>query len=279
MASYFSDRESGERPRDQEMITETVWRAIYHHIKDHCSANESFWAKAKGDIPGLERYVAWKRDYDSRDNTFDEYSVCLYPGDTDANIRSPIEILELIEFACRQISSNSDYYKINPFREAINTIFRRNGLAFELSEEGEIHRLSSEILLNPLMHSTFATGDDDLNRYLTAARTKFLDPDEEVRRDALKELWDAFERLKTIESGDDKKERTNALLDRMAKRPTFRQRLEEECRTLTCLGNMHQIRHSETTQEQIQSSEHVEYLFCRCSAFIWLALRTTNRGA
>ena len=49
------------------------------------------------------------------------------------------------------------------------------------------------------MSSEFTSEDADLNRLLESARQKFARPDFHTRYDALKELWDAFERLKTLE--------------------------------------------------------------------------------
>jgi hypothetical protein len=115
---------------------------------------------------------------------------------------------------------------------------------------------------------------------LETARRKFLDPNEVVRRDALEKLWDGWERLKTIESGPDKKAQVAALLDRVSSSagPNFRQILEAEATQLTKMGNSFQIRHSETTQERLRSSDHVDYMFHRLFALVRLVLRASGRG-
>ena len=119
-----------------------------------------------------------------------------------------------------------------------------------------------------------------LDRMLETAREKFLDPDESVRREALKELWNAWERMKTIEAGKDKLSQTKALLDRVSDsaKPKFREMLNDESDSLTKIGNKFLIRHSETNQELLQSSVHVDYLFHRMFSFIRFLLTTTGRG-
>jgi hypothetical protein len=42
------------------------------------------------------------------------------------------------------------------------------------------------------------TRDREFDKLLDAAARKYLDPDPDVRQEALKKLWDAFERAKTM---------------------------------------------------------------------------------
>ena len=127
------------------------------------------------------------------------------------------------------------------------------------------------------MPAVFKTGDADLDSLLEKAREKFLDPDPTVRRESLEKLWDAWERLKTIEPGKDKKAQTKVLLDKAAAEQTFRDGLGKEARELTDIGNEFRIRHSETNKVPLGPSEHVDYLFHRLFALIWLLLRATSR--
>ena len=71
---------------------------------------------------------------------------------------SNLDILDLIEFAWRTIGKpiKIDYHGYwkhhhfrfdvdagrEEFREAVNTIFRRNGLVYELQEDGQIERMA-----------------------------------------------------------------------------------------------------------------------------------------
>jgi len=87
------------------------------------------------------------------------------------------------------------------FRAAVNRIFASNQLAYELKESGQIQRLAAPVLHEALTASAFRTGDASLDGLLETARAKFLDPDASVRRKAIEKLWDAWERVKTLEPG------------------------------------------------------------------------------
>ena len=54
--------------------------------------------------------------------------------------------------------------------------------------------------------------------------------------------------------------------------PKFREALEGEAIALTNIGNNLRIRHSETSQEGLARSEHVDYLFYRMFSLIQLIL-------
>ena len=56
--------------------------------------------------------------------------------------------------------------------------------------------------------------------------------------------------------------------------PRFRERLETESLELTSIGNNHQIRHAEVTQEKLENTEHIDYLFHRLFSMIQLILKT-----
>jgi hypothetical protein len=118
----------------------------------------------------------------------------------------------------------------------------------------------------------FRTGDSTLDTLLDDSRRRFLDPRPTIRRDALEKLWDAWERIKTIESGEDKKQTTKMILDTAASEPTFRELLEVDARELTRIGNKFRIRHSETDKVEIHEAAQVDYLFHRMFAIVMLLL-------
>ena len=96
--------------------------------------------------------------------------------------------------------------------------------------------------------------------------------------DNQEKIWDAFERIKTLEPGDNKRDQAAALLNRTASTPKMRQSLDNEAKALTEIGNSLRIRHAETTQEKLERPEHVDYLFHRMLSFLRLVLRSTGRG-
>ena len=139
-------------------------------------------------------------------------------------------------------------------------------------------RVAPVVVREALRSTVFRTGDADLDSLLDVARAKYLDPDVNIRKESLEKLWDAWERLKTIEPGKDKKESTKALLDKAGSEVAFRQVLEREANELTGIGNTFRIRHSETNKVPVKVSEHIDYLFHRTFSLIRLLLRATGRG-
>ncbi|RWO78398.1 MAG: hypothetical protein EOS18_19010 [Mesorhizobium sp.] len=161
----------------------------------------------------------------------------------------------------------------------VNLLFRRNAVAYELTSTGQARRLLPQPIANALGWAMFQTGDAETDRLLEAARQRFLSPRPEDRQDALEKLWDAFERLKTLEPGANKRAQADALLDRVATQDSgFRNALGREAAELTTIGNSFRIRHSETTQEALTSPDQVDYLFTRMFAFVRVILKGTGRG-
>jgi hypothetical protein len=206
---------------------------------------------------------------------------------------STYETLDLLEFAYdkvaepRQDSYHGFYGHYHlvfaqaegraRFREEINRIFERNGIAFELRETGQIERIAPEGLREALIQAAFHTGDDALDQLLERARVRFLNRDPAIRKESLETLWDAWERLKSLEGGD-KRASTARILDRAAGEPRFRELLETEARLLTDIGNNFMIRHAEVNKTPIADEEHVDFLFHRLFAVIRLLLKKSNRG-
>ena len=93
-----------------------------------------------------------------------------------------LDILDMIEFCWRCTGKPVrggyheffKHYHLNfnveagreEFREAINRIFRRNGLAYELTPEGCIERLAPPVLREELASAHFCTGDVELDSML-----------------------------------------------------------------------------------------------------------------
>ena len=288
---YFSETEEGERPRDQEEIYEVAWggiRALIHarindgsfganypamcedgHGRTGCDESD-FWSALRAEIPSLPK----KPSLDLPEE----------PPQT-------LDILDMIEFCWRCVGkpiqidyhSHFQHYHIRfeieagqeKFRNDINRILQRNSLIYELTKEGCINRLVYPVLHAAIESSEFRTGDTILDSMLEKAKRKFLDPDGTTRREALEALWDAWERLKTLSSGRNKKAQTTSLLDKIAGSSSskFRDVLEREARELNCIGNSLQIRHSEIDQENISESKHIDYLFHRLFRLVHMILR------
>lgn len=288
---YFSDRELGPQPQTHEEISGTAWGGIIAAIESYIAdgsfgyryplncqdgrgpygCNEDlFFMAMRGDIP--------------------EFPKQLLPEE----IPPTFVILDVMEFCYRNIAEPTevDYHSFYGhshlefdvrrgqviFRNRINRIFSRNGIAYQLEEDGCIVRLLPQEVQEPIASMRFRTGDPVLDDLLRTARNKFFDRDPNIRRESLEKLWDAWERLKTIENPENKKESIRLLLDKVDNGQQFRDVLENDAINLTAIGNDFMIRHSEIGKSPVQSSEQVDYFFQRLFAIIWLLLRATNRG-
>ena len=284
MTDYFSDRQFGSNPRIEEKIDKVAWAGILSLIQiriddgslaygfpSHCPDGNAidgtnvsaFSARVRAEIHDLagEHPYSWMPPPDS--------------------LPSTLAILDFIEFIARNIGEPTrvgwhDYHRhhhlkidreagLKKFVEDINRIFSRNGLAYELSESGAIERTVPAPMADLVKRTSFRTGDNDLDGLLDTAIGRFLSPKPEARQDALEKLWNAFERLKTIEGGKDKKARATALIDRAisADFPGFRSVVETEFKTMTKVGNELRIRHVEVGHEPVGETGEKDDLFMR----------------
>lgn len=123
-----------------------------------------------------------------------------------------------------------------------------------------------------------STGDAGLDATFRTAHARFLSRDPQSQYDTLKDLWDGFERLKTLELGGHKRDSIRQLIERAAP-PPFRERLEAESKELTSIGNQFHIRHFEHDVEPLPApaTAAVDDLFTRMLAFVAYLLRQTGR--
>lgn len=288
---YFSERELGVRPRIIEEIGQSVWGGLVATLNSRFN-DGSFGYRYPEECPDGNNIVCGCDLSSLSLSLAAENPDISLPLDA-SNMPPTLAILDLLEFCHRAVGKpittyyhsyfNHHHLRFEAeegqaaFREDIDRIFSRNGIAYELRSDGNIIRLAPEGLRETLISAIFRTGDDELNLLLNTARAKYIDPNPTVRQESLEKLWDAWERLKTIEPGADKIAKVTALLNRASPEATFRDALNKEAIELTRIGNNFRIRHSETTQIPLQLTEHVDYLFHRLFALIMLFLKTTNR--
>jgi len=287
-AEYFSDRELGQKARTIEEIPKNVWGGLVYLIET--GIKKGAYGK---DFP------EYCPDYPDGNvitgvnvNEFSSVLGVEVPSiEFPLNSEEPpdtITILDVIEFCYKHVvepkqmefHSYWGHYHLNldikrgqeKFRNTINGYFQRNGLAYELKKNGRIERLTSPVLHGLLKSAIFNTGDNDLDELLELAKNKIFHPDLKVRKESLEKLWDAWERLKTLEPGKDKRESTKKILDKAQQEPEFRDLLEKEAMELTNIGNKFRIRHSETDKIPINDNQDIDYLFHRMFSLIWIIL-------
>lgn len=292
MSTYFTDREYGVRLPTIDNIDERLWAGLYSLIQTRIG-DGSFGLRFPEQCPDGNGPCGCDEQAFQRVLAA-EVPWIEWPLSPSQVPDTPV-ILDLLEFCAGAVGepiqgayhSFFRHYHLSWDRDAglarfvadVNLLFRRNAVAYELTPTGQARRILPQPLADALGWTLFRTGDAETDRLLEAARQRILSPKPEDRQDALEKLWDAFERLKTLKPGANKREQADALLDRVAAPGSgFRQALAREATELTTIGNSFRIRHSETTQEALTSLDQVDYLFTRMFAFVRAILKGTGRG-
>lgn len=289
---YFTDREYGMRPAISEIVDERVWGAI-HALIDMRIESGAFGFRFTDQCPDGNGPCGCDRQAFAR---FLQAEVpCIdWPPRRSELPETPV-VLDLLEFCAKAVgepilgnyhSYHGHYHMawdraagLTSFVADVNLLFQRNGVAFKLDADGHAHRILPQPVAQALGWRMFATGEAELDRLLEYARSRFLSPKLDDRRDATEKLWDAFERMKTLEPGSDKRAQADALLDRAAASGTrMRDALADEAKALTSIGNSLRIRHSEVTQEMINQSGQLDWLFVRMFSFVRLLLQASGRS-
>jgi hypothetical protein len=288
---YFSEREQGFPTPNVEEIGAAFWGAFVAIINSRM--HDGAFAEAfPFNCP--DKPLPIQSDNDSLGlavkGAHPEIPWPLEPG----NVPDTLAVLDLVEFFFRIVSVATDrvfhdwwggHYDIlrfnkwggqRQYREAVDELFRRNRHPYELLENGEVRRIFSGPIQRILDIGPFQTGDTELDRLLTQARDRFYNPDSAARRESLERLWDAWQRVKTLEDPETK-QGVRKLLESAESQAPFRDLLDEEGKRLTEIGNDFMIRHTETTKVPITDLDQVDYLFHRLYALLWFLLKRTNR--
>lgn len=283
---YYSGREFGQQPATYHELGENAWGGLTTLVQ--LSISRGDFGSAFPDGCPDSRSTCCGTD----DRAFDRMLRAEVPSwNAWENVPDVATACDFLEFCHRHIAlASSDsyhsYYKHDhfsfdvaagqaKFRESVNLVLQRNGIALRMTDYGHMERLLDDPTGESVRRVVFQTGDDNLNQLLDEARAKFMSPNARNRQEALERAWDAWERLKTVKSAD-KKQGLALLLDICAPEPSMRRVLEEEARALTDLGNRFRIRHSETDKPDIVNTEHIDFVFQRMFALLLLILRMNS---
>jgi hypothetical protein len=298
MTDYFSDRELGPRARTVSEVSVDVWVGLVGLVENFVTGNflaaafpetcsdgneiydtnlKALGATLRAEIPQL----AWPLPTTLTQGQFPHIGQQPWAPPT------PIA-LDLLEFVHRHVAfpiagDHHPYFKHfhlrfdaaagkAKYRDDVNRVLARNGLAFDLGVDGRVTRLPSAVLGETLMRTVFQTGDRTLDVMLEESRRKFLDRYPLTRREALERLWDCFERVKSLRGADKRASITLILDSAAAGDPLLREQLEREAVALTEVGNARLIRHHEVRQVPVIDVDHVDYLFHRLFALVNLLL-------
>lgn len=123
----------------------------------------------------------------------------------------------------------------------------------------------NQINLNDYVEST----DDTVNEKIIKSRNLYLNKDIDG---ALENIWDAFERIKTIYKELDKKDSAKKVCEVCATSLDF-DYINNEFISFTNIGNSYQIRHFETNKKPIKDIQTKVYLFFAMLSIINFAIK------
>jgi hypothetical protein len=289
--TYFSEQEPGLPSQDKDEIGQQFWGGFVALVKKSISNGSLAEEFPKYCFDG-PLTLACDEELLGLDLQAEIPSIA-WPL-KEWELPDTLSALDLVQYFCRYISrpEQTNYHDygshyhlsssnrdggLQDYQVKVNRLFRRSNLAYELQPNCKIRRLGPPILRETLAGAVFRSEDLELNRLLEDARIKIGDPDLSIHREAVEKLWDAWERLKTLEPGTDKKQQINALLTKAIPQVDLRARIDKEAQALTELGNNFMIRHSEIGKPIISDAESLDYLFYRLFALMHLLLRKTNR--
>lgn len=298
MSNYFSDRELGPRARTEPTVSPVAWGGIAVLVEALASSG-AFGASFPQECPDGNAICG--NDTDSLKSAIEaEIEGLSWPLQRDEvdeddfmQTRKPwapptLVALDFIEFAWRNVAlpvqgKHHDYFRHHhlsfdstqgrsAFATDVNRILARNGMAYEITENGEVRRILPAVIGDMLARAYFRTGDQLLDVMLDESRRKFSDPDPLIRREALERLFDSWERIKTL-ADNNKAKSAKLVLDMASPDPAFRRLLEKEAFELREIGNSYLLRHHERSQTPVIDTDHVDYLFHRLYALVDLVIR------
>jgi len=292
---YFSDKERGPRPRTKDQLTPEAWGGIVALIRSLISTGAfgcrypEMCPDGAGPYGTDEHALSLALRAEIPDLEWPLQASPMGTGDEQSHVPDTLTSLDLIQLSYQTVAkpiqgAYHSYYRHHhltfdedtgreEFRSKINSIFARNGIAYQLQADGTIERLAPPVLKEDLANTVFRTKDKTLNQMLEDARKKFLNPDPIVRRESIERLWDCWERIKTLERPNDKKASITLLLNKATTQKDVREMLEEEAKKLTDIGNSFHIRHTEIQQTLISDSHIIDYLFHRLFCMIMVVLK------
>lgn len=294
--AFYSDRTGQPVPRVKEEVTANAWRGLVAVIQSRLA--DGYFAHAfpicdcpdGSDVTGTSDRLL----VDSLRAHVPEASDRPFLSSQVPSTTVALDILDFLALKVEQPSGRKphDWWRhehlffssdqewkdrsVSEFCDEVDLIFARNGIAFAFGKDMRTYRLGPPEARQLMSSFRPMTGDLELDAKLADAVARFESRRAADRQDALEKLWDALERLKTLESPN-KKVSVPKLLANAVTLVVFRERLEAEFATLTDIGNKFAIRHHERNTPELPDNETRDYLFIRLAALIAYVLRRTGR--
>jgi hypothetical protein len=305
-STFYSDRAGAAIPRVSEDVSANAWRGIAALIQARIRDGSLARAFPHHGCPDGQGYITGT-DEKMFLNSLRAYIPSLDDAAIDpGHPQTTMIALDIVDFVALRIDLPSartvhPYFghehlsfseqhtnaipgrKLNQgqtrFRDDIDLLFARNGIAFTLGGDMRVGRLGPPEARRLISDFKPNSGDAQLDSKLNFAMSRFLSRVPADRQDALEKLWDAFELVRNLEVGGQitqVKQSVTHLLNRAAP-GSLRAELEAEFKALNDIGNSFSIRHHGGQQQALPSEAAVDYLFIRLASVIAFVLRQTGR--
>jgi len=299
MGEFFTDREFGKKTQTGEQITVPVFNgivALYDEYKTSMSKRFPETCPDNGQVVGFNE----TKFKDSMLAVVPDFTVSEYghiaplrkdAWDQSVMLFNQYALLDFIEFCVESINdyAEGDYHSYfshyhlrfidgdsnkSAFKDKVNQIFQRNGIAFCMSADWKIQRVLPTGLNQVIINYCQQGNDTELNSLIDQAIKNIVKPKPDDRQIALEKLWDAFERIKTYHLGVDKKTSASQLIQTAAEGSSeIFDLLNDEMKELTSIGNKFRIRHHETDKIKINGVKHIDYLFYRAMSVLSMLIK------
>lgn len=289
--NFYSDRVNGPTPRTADALPPETATGLVNLVEAKIDQNwfAHRFPLACPDRQGVAGTATTKLGKELR---------ALIPGlewpQTTSSDPTDEQVLDLVEYTAGRITrpENGKWHDFHGhhelifttndgpklFRDEVNLILARGGTTFELTSGGTVQRVGTPVLRQAVSDLRPATGDDELDALILESRKLYTSRKPDQRRLGLERLWDALERLKSIDiPGGDKKKSLQKLLAHIAD-PELRNVAEAEMAALTSIGNTFSIRHHETRTSKVPDGAR-DYLYTRAANLITFLLAQSNRLA
>jgi hypothetical protein len=209
---YFSDKEGKNKPQTVDAITPAAWGGIVAFIQSLLAAGafgkqypemcpdgdgpigtdeHSFVLALKAEVPDIEWPLKITEEAHWDGDEYHEETPCA---------AETMTALDLIQFCYQAVAKpiQASYHSFfrhhhllfdeesgrDDFNDKINTIFRRNAIAFALEYDGTIRRTIPE-QFKSFISTHIRTGDSVLDDMIDDAQKKILNPDTKIRKEAV----------------------------------------------------------------------------------------------
>lgn len=285
---YFTERTRPALPQDQLVLGKNFWIAWRQIVRDYGTKN--YLCEQMGDSC-CDGHPTGSSESAVQRKVFLELGDAKWPTDDSEIPEDQGRIFDFIEFFGRFVSkpTSSWYHSFcgdhhptaydpdagrQEYEAEVNRLFKKMRHPYRV-KNGEVRLENSPLLDTPLANIELQTDDDHLKGLVDSAIRDFQDRSGTRKSLGLRQMVDAFERLKTIKD-DDKKRSVAKVINGLSPEDHVRSALNDDMKELTGIANNFCIRHHERGKKPLVDEDMIEFLFYQYFNYVRLILKKHN---